>query len=119
MVHQLDSSAIREDRERDVLDPVVPLVACAASELNDSAFADVDPVVVVQAAADPEMIPRLERGGVDLSHQVLQRGTKGGGRGGRRMRPKACTRYMGSPRVAEGRSVGGTIAFANPGECAV
>jgi hypothetical protein len=75
LVHQFDSSADCERCERDLLDPVVPLAASAAPELDDAAVADVDPVVVVEAAADPEMISRLERGEIDLSHLVLKRAT--------------------------------------------
>jgi hypothetical protein len=38
----------------------------------------IDPVVVVEAAANPEMIPRLECGAVDLPCQVLKHATTGG-----------------------------------------
>ena len=78
LVDQLDCSVACERCERDLLDPVVPLVPGAAPELDDSAFAHVDPVVVVKAATDSEMIPRLECGEVSLSCQVLKRATAGG-----------------------------------------
>jgi hypothetical protein len=78
LAHHVNSSAAGEYGDWDFLDPVVPLVASPAAELNDSAIAHVDPVVVVEAAADAKMIPGLERGEIDLSHQVIKPGTPDG-----------------------------------------